>query len=155
MARSGSLPSALARVNPTRRTPDNAIHLMVGLQFVSGLSCAIFGAETVFPAWALSLTLGLIVMYVLASVGVIRYYTTEKRDEYNPLLHLVFPVLSTVAVLFVGYKSIVPLPQAPDRYALVIFTVYTVLGACLLAYFKWRGREEWLDRAGLAMETSD
>src|SRR5262249_11030333 len=35
MARSGSLPSALAHVSPRRRTPDNAIHLMVGLQFVS------------------------------------------------------------------------------------------------------------------------
>ncbi len=155
MARSGSLPSGLAQVNPTRRTPDNAIHLMVALQFVSGLACAMFGSETVFPVWALSLTLGLIVMYILASLGVIRYYAIEKRSEWNAVLHLVFPVLSTVAVLFVGYKSIVPLPQEPDRYALVLFAAYTLLGAGLLAYFKWKGREDWLDRAGLAMETPE
>jgi amino acid transporter len=155
MARSGSLPRALAQVSPSRKTPDNAIHLMVGLQFVSGFFCAIFGTETVFPVWALSLTLGLIVMYVLASCGVVRYYTTEKRSEFNFVLHLVFPALSTVAMLYVGYSSVVPLPAAPDRYALFLFLAYTALGAGLLAFLKWRGREEWLDRAGLAMETTE
>jgi amino acid transporter len=155
MARSGSLPGALARVSPTRRTPDNAIHLMVGLQFVGGLVCAIFDTEAVFPTWALSLTLGLIVMYVLASAGVVRYYATEKRSEWDVVLHLVFPAISTVAMLYVGYKSIVPLPDPPARYALFVFVGYTALGAALLAYLKWRGREEWLDRAGLAMETTE
>jgi amino acid transporter len=155
MARSGSMPSALAQVNPVRKTPDNAIHLMVGLQFVSGLFCAIFGSEAVFPTWALAITLGLIVMYLLASIGVVRYYAIEKRSEWNVVLHLVFPAISAVAMLYVGYKSIVPLPDPPARYALFLFLGYTGLGAALLAYLKWRGREEWLDRAGLAMETTE
>jgi amino acid transporter len=155
MARSGSLPRALAQVSPTRKTPDNAIHLMVGLQFASGFCCAIFGSDTVLPMWALALTLGLIVMYVLASVGVVRYYATEKRSEWNTVVHLVFPVMSALAMLFVGYKSIVPLPDPPARYALVLFVVYTGLGGALLAYLKWRGREDWLERARLAMETTE
>jgi amino acid transporter len=152
MARSGSLPLALAKVNPTRKTPDNAIHLMLGLQFVGGFACTIFGPEAVFPTWALSLTLGLITMYVLANIGVVRYYATEKRSEWNSIVHLVFPVLSTIAMLYVGYKSIVPLPDPPARYALLLFVVYTALGGALLAYLKWRGRDDWLERAGLAME---
>jgi amino acid transporter len=152
MARSGSLPLALAKVNPTRKTPDNAIHLMLGLQFVGGFACSIFGPEAVFPTWALSLTLGLITMYVLANIGVVRYYATEKRSEWNSIVHLVFPVLSTIAMLYVGYKSVVPLPDPPARYALLLFVVYTALGGALLAYLKLRGRDDWLERAGLAME---
>jgi amino acid transporter len=80
MARSGSLPSALAKVSSTRKTPDNAIHLMIVLQVVGGVACALFGPEAVFPTWALTLTLGLIVMYVLANLGVVRYYWFEKRS---------------------------------------------------------------------------
>jgi amino acid transporter len=154
MARSGSLPAALAEVNPRRKTPDNAIHLMVGLQFVGGFLCAWLGAEAVFPTWALSLTLGLITMYVLANLGVVRYYATEKRAEWNTLVHLVFPVLSTIAMLFVGYKSVVPLPDPPARYALFVFLGYTALGGALLAYLKSRGREDWLEQARLAMDES-
>jgi amino acid transporter len=152
MARSGSLPALLAKVNPKHKTPDNAIHLMVALQFVSGLACVLFGTEEMFPAWALSLTLGLIVMYVMASIGVVKYYATEKRAEWNVFVHLLFPVLSAIAMAILGYKSVIPLPDPPARYALYIFLGYTALGGALLAWLKWRGREDWLDRAGLAME---
>jgi hypothetical protein len=119
---------------------------------VGGVLCAIFGAKAVFPVWALALTLGLIVMYVLANLGVMKYYLTEARASFHPLTHLVFPVLSTVAVLYVGYKSVVPLPDAPDRYALLLFAGYTAAGAGVLLYLKSRGREEWLAKAGLAMD---
>ena len=67
------------------------------------------------------------------------------------MMEMPFP---TIAMLYVGYKSIVPLPDPPVRFAPVLFVAYTGLGAALLAYLKWRGREDWLDRARLAMETS-
>ncbi len=155
MARSGSLPSALAKVDPKRKTPDNAIHLMLGLQLVGGLLCGLFGSAAVFPTWALTLTLGLIVMYILANLGVIKYYLTEARSEFNVLTHLVFPVLSTMAMVYVGYKSVWPLPDPPARYAIFFFVAYTALGGAILAYLKSRGREDWLDKAGQAMEQTE
>jgi amino acid transporter len=155
MARSGSLPAALGRIHPRRRTPDNAIHLMLGLQLVSGGLCAVFGIDAVFPTWALTLTLGLIVMYVMANLGVIRHYRTEARRQFNVVVHLIFPILSSVAVLYVGYKSVLPLPAGPARYALFFFVAYTAAGALVLLYLKRRGREDWLDKAGLAMTETD
>jgi amino acid transporter len=155
MARSGSLPAALGRIHPQRKTPDNSIHLMLALQLVSGGLCAIFGTTAVFPTWALAITLGLIVMYVLANLGVVRHYLTEARAELNVVTHLLFPAISTAAVLYVGYKSVVPLPEPPARYALFVFVAYTALGAGVLLYLKSRGREEWLDKAGLAMEATE
>jgi amino acid transporter len=152
MARAGSLPSLLARVNRKRKTPDNAIHLMLALQIVGGLLCAVFGSDAVFPTWALALTLGLITMYLLANAGVVRCYLTEKRSEFSPILHLVFPILSTVAMLVVAYKSVVPLPEPPARYALVLFLGYTAVGVGVLAYFRLKGNEDWLTKAGQAMQ---
>ena len=155
MARSGSLPASLGRVHPRRKTPDNAIHLMLAFQLVGGGLCAVFGAAAVFPTWALTLTLGLIVMYVLANLGVVRHYLTEARAEFNPITHLLFPALSTAAVLYVGYKSLVPLPDAPARYAIFFFLAYSAAGAGVLLYLKSRGREDWLEKAGRAMADSD
>ena len=94
-------------------------------------------------------------MYVLANLGVIRHYRGKARAQFNPVTHLVFPVISTVAVLYVGYKSIVPLPDPPARYALFLFLAYTALGGGVLVYLKSRGREDWLTKAGLAMEESE
>jgi amino acid transporter len=155
MARSGSLPAALGKVHPVRKTPDNAIHLMLGFQLLGGTLMAIFGVEAVFPTWALTLTLGLIVMYVLANIGVVRHYRTEARAEFNVITHLLFPAISTIAVLFVGYKSIVPLPDPPARYAIFFFLIYTAAGGAILLYLKSRGREDWLEKAGLAMAETE
>jgi amino acid transporter len=153
MARSGSLPAALAKVNPQHQTPDNAIHLMLGPQFLGGGLCAIFGAEKVFRTWALAVTLGLITMYILANVGVVKYYARAK--ERSLITHVAFPIFSTVAVLYVGYKSVVPLPEPPARYAIVLFLAYTAAGAAFLAYLKSRGREDWLGKAGVAMQEAE
>jgi amino acid transporter len=155
MARSGSLPAALGKVDPRRQTPDNAIHLMVGLQLLGGLLCAVFGATNVFPTWALAVTLGLITMYLLANFGVVKYYTTEARSKLNVVTHVLFPIFSTAAMLFVGYKSVVPLPDPPARYAIFLFVAYTAVGAGMLLYLKSRGREDWLEKAGQAMQETE
>ncbi len=150
MARAGSLPAALGKIHPRRKTPDNAIHVMLGLQVVGGALMAIFGPELVFPTWAVTLTLGLIVMYVLANLGVMRHYFRHPRR--NLIVHVVFPVISSAAVLGFGYLSMVPLPDDSSRYALYLFLAYTAIGGAILVVLKLRGREEWLRRAGLAME---
>ncbi len=155
MARSGSLPAGLAKVHPRRKTPDNAIHLMVGVQFVGAALNAIWGPTTVFPTWAMTLTLGLIVMYVLANIGVFRHYYLRTRSEFRPVVHLIFPVISTVAVLIFAWKSVVPLPDPPARYGLFLIVVYTAIGAGILISLKRKGREDWLEKAGLAMEESE
>ena len=66
----------MAKVSATRKTPDNASHGRVVLQLAGGVSCVFLGQEIAFPAWALAL----IVMYVLANIGVVRYYAFERRS---------------------------------------------------------------------------
>jgi amino acid transporter len=155
MGRSGVLPKALADVSPTRKTPDKAIALEAGVCAFAFLLMIIFSVEDVFFTWALTITLGLILMYILANVGVIRYYLTVRRAQFNPLLHIVLPIVASVAVGYVGYKSVVPLPAAPARYAPIILLGWLVAGAALLVWQSARGNREWLAKAQLAMDDTE
>jgi amino acid transporter len=154
MGRSGTLPAWFAQVSPTRRTPDNAIHFQVGIQVVGFVLILIFGVENVFFTWALTITLGLILMYVLANAGVVRQYLGESRAELNPFLHIVLPVVSAVAVAYVAYRSLQGL-AAPVSYAPWVFGIYMLLGIGVLAYLRVSGREAFLEKARLAMEEAD
>jgi len=151
MGRSGVLPAWLGKVSPTRKTPDNAITLELLVNVLAFVLAIIFGVADVFFTWALTITLGLILMYILSNIGVMKYYLGEARSRFNPLLHGVIPVAATVAVGYVGYKSVVPLPAPPVKWAPIIFVVYMAIGAAILIYLRIRGREEWLSKAGLAM----
>jgi amino acid transporter len=154
MGRTGVLPKALADVSPTRKTPDKAIVVEAGVCALAFLLMLIFSVEDVFFTWALMITLGLILMYIMANLGVIRYYLTVKRAEFNPLLHIVLPIVASIAVGYVGYKSVVPLPAAPVKYAPLIGIGWLLLGAVLLLWQHARGNKEWLAKAQMAMEES-
>lgn len=151
MGRSGVLPAWLSKVSTKRKTPDNAITLELLVNLLAFVLAIIFGPADVFFTWALTITLGLIVMYILSNIGVMKYYLGEARSRFNPLLHAVIPVAATVAVGYVGYKSVVPLPAPPVKWAPIIFVVYMVIGAAILVYLRIRGQEEWVNKAGLAM----
>jgi amino acid transporter len=155
MGRSGVLPRAFAGTHSVRRTPVNAINLQVGLTVIVFCVVLAFGAQDAFFTWGLMLTLGLIIVYALGSIGVMRYYLGEARNQLNVWLHVIFPLISTVAVLWVGYKSVVPLPDPPVRYAPAILGGWALIGAAILIVLKLRGQEEWLARAGMAMVEPD
>ena len=105
MGRSGVLPKMVGKVNPTRKTPVNAISLQVGVQVLAFVCVLIWGAEDVFFSWANAITIGLVLMYVLCNIGVVRYYLTEGRAQFNPLLHIVVPVVASAAGVVVVWKS--------------------------------------------------
>jgi hypothetical protein len=112
----------------------------------------VFSVEDVFFTWALTITLGLILMFIVTNVGVTRYYLTVRRAQFNTLLHIVLPIVASVALAYVGYKSVVPLPAPPARYAPIILLGWLVVGAALLVWQNARGNREWLAKAELAMD---
>jgi amino acid transporter len=151
MARSGSLPRRLTHVHPTFRTPVNAIILQTVITLVFGLGLGFWlGPDQEFYLMGVAITLGLIFVYGAGNIGVMRYYWTERRSEFNPLLHGVFPLFSTLALIYVGYKSIVPLPSMPVGAAPYLVGVWLVGGAVLVGVMSRTGKEEWLVKAGEA-----
>src|SRR5215468_12692623 len=153
MGRSGVLPSALGKVNPKRKTPDNSIHLEVGMQVVAFVCILIWGAENVFFTWANAITIGLVLMYILANIGVVKYYLTEGRAQFNPLLHVVIPVAASAAGVVVVWKSYFsPFPNprtGPVYWGLLVFGVVLLITIAALIYLRVTHREEWMRKAQL------
>ena len=83
-------------------------------------SCA---PQWIGPANAFILSVGymlviaVIFVYIIANVGVILYFWTKRRDEFNWILHFVFPVGTSIVLLYSLDKSFNPLPAYPGNWA--------------------------------------
>ena len=148
MARSGSLPAFFAKIHPKYKTPVNAIHAQMIVMIVVGFGLGFWlGPLTEYFLIALTFTFALILIYSAGNLGVFLYHFRERRQEFNWLLHAVFPAVSTAGLLTVGYFSAVPLPPAPITYAPVVLVVWILVGIGVLVYFKSTGREQWIAKA--------
>jgi amino acid transporter len=148
MGRAGALPSWLGRVHPRYKTPSNAIILQTAITilftFIGGFA---LGPSQLFFWFGVVITLGLIGVYGLGNVGVIRYYLTERRAEFNWFWHIAIPVISTVAIGTVAYFSLQGLSGLLVTAPWIVLG-WLVVGALLLVYARLSGREHWLIKAG-------
>ena len=129
MARSGSLPRALAKVHPKYKTPVNGVKLQILLTFVIGLGLGEWiGPAKEFEFMGTVLTFALILTFSAANLGVFLYYFRERRDEFQVVLHLVFPVLWTLALFFVAYSSLKPWPAPPIGYTPWVVMIWLAPG---------------------------
>jgi amino acid transporter len=159
MARSGSLPSALAKVHPVYKSPTNAILLQMALSLVSALGVGfLLGADrSFFLIDGLILVIGVTFVYIVANVGVYMFYRGEHRAEFNPILHAVFPLVSSVVLLAAMYFTFFPPegygtpPSEPYSFAPIIDTIWLLIGVGVLFWMRARGQEEWLLNAGNAI----
>jgi amino acid transporter len=147
MARNGIAPRALARTHPRFKTPHVAIlvnlFIAVALSFILGWK---WGPLNGFIILATAATVVVILVYMLVMAGSIRYYLTARRDAFNPLLHLLFPILGIVMFAFPLYYQYFPLPPYPIRYA-VWFALGWVVAGLILGAIMLRTRPEALRNA--------
>jgi amino acid transporter len=148
MARSGSFPKQLAKVHPVHKTPTNAILLEMVVNAVVGLYVGfVFGPSNgFFLMTGLILVLAVSVAYITANAAVFRLYWTQYRSEFNVILHVIFPVASTLVLLYAIYKSF-PL-SSPFDLAVPVDGLWFVLGVIVLLVLRARGNEDWLAKAG-------
>jgi hypothetical protein len=90
-----------------------------------------------------------VIIYGLGNAAAWRYFRTAGRDESSVIKYVVFPVVATAALLYIAYKSYIPLPAAPVVFAPVIVGVYVVVGAGCLMWALRPGRRDWMTRAGV------
>jgi amino acid transporter len=155
MARSGSLPKALAKVHPVYRTPTNAIVLQTAISLVLAVGVGLtLGPQNGYFFYGLAATLATVVIYIALNVGVVREFRPDRTKTARSLtMYALFPLISTAAVIWVGYNSVVPLPAPPVQWAPLFAVGWLVAGIALLAWMRSRGREEWLAAAGAALES--
>ena len=157
MGETGTLPSWFGRVNPRYRTPTNAIlaNLVLSLGVGLGVGFGLNAARSYFLTNGLVLVLAVLYIYVSANVAVAFYYLRFRRDEFNWLLHIGFPVLSTAALIYVTIKSFQPFPAFPYNYAPLIDGIWLAIGIAILAVLWLRGKDAWLARAAGATTDVD
>jgi len=153
MGRSGALPQAFAKLHPRTKSPTNAVLFQIALIVIAGLGGVWwFGVDQVWYVDGLMLTFTMILIYSLANVGVCLYCYQRQRSMFNVFKHALCSILSTVALLWLGYKSLSPLPDWPSRWAPIIAAVWLVIGLIILFVLHRCGKEKWLLLAGQAVE---
>jgi amino acid transporter len=153
MGRSGVLPKQFGYVHPKYKTPWNALHLqMVFFVVVAFVVGHVLGPDTIWFWFGFVITLSVVVIYSLANLGNFLYHWREKREAFNPIVHALFPLLSTLALAWLVYKTVNPYPADPFRWTIWTVLGWLVIGLVILAVMHVRGHEDWLVRAGQAVE---
>jgi amino acid transporter len=150
MGQSGVLPKAVGTVNPVRKTPTVAIHIQFALSVLLGFVVALwFGPDKIFVlSVGFVLVIGVIFVYVMANLGVVLYYWRERRQEFNWILHFVFPVGTSIVLIYSLYESFNPFPAYPYNLSPFIVGAWLLIGIGVLVALRLRGNEEWLAKAG-------
>lgn len=157
MARAGALPRPLTKIHPRFQTPVNAVVSLCCITLVVALVMGtVLGAFNQFVFYGIGLTFSLVFVYSAANLGVFLFYWKERRRDFNVLLHAILPIVGTLSVLWVGYKTINPFPTSPNNWAPIIVGAWFVAGLAVLVVMRMRGREAWLLEAGkIAFEDSE
>ncbi len=148
MGRNGALPRWFAHIDKRYGTPRNAIIAQTILTAGLGLGLGFaIGPFNEFLMIGVAITVGLGLLYILSCLGVMKFFLTEKRRAFNPLLHVVVPLIAAVSVGFVIYNNIIPVPAYPINIALPLAGGWLVLGILATFYLVRTGKTGWMDKA--------
>jgi len=150
MGRAGVLPATFGRVHPTRKTPGAAVTAQAVLSIGVGIvGPALMGTWTFFIFLVgYVLVLAVIFVYIAANICLTKYYLTEARSQFNVILHLIFPIGTSLVLLYSIYAAFVPLPAAPNNWTPAVAAAWLVIGLVIVMVMKASGKQEWLTKAG-------
>ncbi len=156
MARAGVLPSGLAVIHSKRKTPTNAVLLQSLITVIVSIGGGfLLGTTGVFAFAGIIVTILVIVVYISGNLAMWRLYSKTYPAEYNRFTHLIVPIASSLLLLFVGYKTLFPLPSGVNAWAPIVAIGWLVIGVVIVMVLSARGRLGTLGRAGKAMVGGD
>jgi amino acid transporter len=151
MGREGILPRALGRTG-SRNTP--AVALGVYMVFSASFALLVglkYGPYGVYAFAGTVLGLGMVFIYIVISVGVIRFYRRRHRAEFSVVRHGILPALTALIMLLPVYGQLNPAPDYPNNLAIWLLVAWMVVGAVYLGYLH-RRRPALIGAMGKAFE---
>jgi len=150
------MPAALAQIHPRFRTPVNAILLQTIITLTLGIGIGFWvGPDQEYFLIGVAMTLVLIFIYSMGNIGVFFLYRRERPQEFSFVLHLLFPILSTLSMVWVAYHSVVPLPAAPLRYVPIVVCVWLLVGVVVLLTVRRASNMPLLPLDGAQLEAAE
>src|SRR4051812_7016907 len=149
MGRVGVLPAAFGRVHPTRKTPTTAVTAQFILSVVLGFGGPwLLGGPWPFFIFLIAfvLVLGVIFVYVAANVGLVVYFWTKARERFSWIKHFIFPVGTSLVLLYSIYAAFVPLPAAPNNWTPLVAAIWLAIGVAIIVWKRVTGDEAWPSR---------
>lgn len=120
LGRDRIMPKVMMRLHSKHNTPYFALILIVIISDIVQLALFKSNGIDVFGYLATIGSLAILVSYIFTSIGAMVYFTKNKIWSK---VHLVVPILSVLALLYVLYSNVYPIPEFPNS----IFP-YVVLG---------------------------
>ncbi len=158
MGRATLISRWVSAVHPESRSPVNAVHFQAVLGIIVAIGLGLLLADDPFEGAAglnvyvwLGTLVGLLFagMYIAVNVACIGFFMREKRDEFNPIKHLLIPILGVIAMIpavlaVIGGVTIpiLNIELSPYenslRWTAPVVGVWILLG--IIAYFYLRSR---------------
>ncbi len=120
MSKDGIMPKSMSKVHQRFNTPYVALIFVVVLSAIIQSALFMKGGIEVFGYYGTIGALAILVSYIFTCVGGMVYFSKIKVWK---VVHLIIPILSIVALLYVLISNIYPIPEFPNN----IFP-YVVLG---------------------------
>jgi amino acid transporter len=128
-ARTGALPMPLAAASRRFGTPVGAVFLQAVVALAVTLAAGLpLGPYDLFNVLGTTGTFVYVPIFILTNVAAFGFIRRPYPGEFRVLPLVVAPIVSTAALTTIGYRSIVPLPDAPIRFAPAIAAGYLLLG---------------------------
>lgn len=141
MARKGVLPRQFATLHPKYQNPTVALGVSIVIALALGLGLGFWlGPVGEFSFIALMGSITTTLYYVLANAGVFTLYRGRFRAEWNPVLHLVFPLVTSVVLIWVLYKSLWPLQAGAIKWAPVASLAWLAIAIVIMIVMKTQRR---------------
>ena len=150
MGKAGVLPASFGNVHPVRKTPTTAITAQFILSVLLGFVLPAWIGPMEFFIFSLGfvLVIAVILIYIAANIGVVKYYWTEARSEFHWFLHLAAPVVTSAILIWSLYAAFNPFPAGLNGWSPLVVAIWLVLGIVILVWMKASGNESWLSKAG-------
>jgi amino acid transporter len=144
MGREGVLPAAFARTHPRFRTPVNAtiavtvVATLMALLMGYPLSDSTFGQPfSNYYFWATVGTLVIIVVYIMLCIGgIVFFWRTRDSRKWNPIWHVVLPVVGAVVFGAAWYGSVHPTPPGILKWTPYVAIAWLVIGVAVLLWLR-------------------
>lgn len=142
-------PTAFARLHPTHLSPVVGVVVQLVISLVVALGLGLhYDPVTAFLLVATIIVIVVVAVYIVVNAACIGYFLRRRRDLFNPVLHLVLPLVGILAFIpalltaagLQVFDFVAPLTK-PISYAGVVVALWMLVGLVYLGVLLARHRD--------------